>query len=156
CATVSNAAGSRGLVTTHAFGHAQITAALRGVHASTPLTVTLAMLVSIEITPPDQSLAVGLIQEYTATGHFSDSSTQHLSAEVGWGVSDQAVALISRPGVLRARAVGHVQISAQLHDLSATTNLTVTPVAPVSVSIQPVLASVPAGFARQFTAVEAF
>ena len=47
---------------------------------STVLTVTAATLQSIAVTPANPSIAKGLTQQFTATGTYSDSSTQNLTA----------------------------------------------------------------------------
>ncbi|HEX7842208.1 MAG TPA: Ig-like domain-containing protein, partial [Kofleriaceae bacterium] len=56
-ATVSNAAGSRGLAAALALGTARITATLDGISGATTLTVTDAVLVSISVTPVNPSVA---------------------------------------------------------------------------------------------------
>ena len=55
-------------------------------------------LVSIEVTPADPSIANGLTQQFTATGLYTDNSTQDLTTEVTWASSDQAVATVSNTG----------------------------------------------------------
>ena len=61
----------------------------------TTLTVTDATLVSIEVTPADASIADGTTQQFTATGVYTDASTQDLTTEVTWASSDDAVATVS-------------------------------------------------------------
>ena len=67
-------------------GSATLNASLQGHSASTTLTVTAATLVSIAITPPTPSIALGTTQRFTATGTYTDNSTQNLTTEVTWGV----------------------------------------------------------------------
>ena len=59
-------------------------AAKDGKTGSTSLTVTAATLVSIGVTPADPSIADGTAQQFTATGVYSDASTQDLTAQVTW------------------------------------------------------------------------
>ena len=75
---------SAGLATGVATGTATITATLNGVSGSTVLTVTAPLLVSIAVTPANPSLAKGLTQQFTATGTYSDNSTQNLTSQVTW------------------------------------------------------------------------
>src|SRR5262249_53092537 len=58
-ATVSNAAGERGLVRAIATGSTAASAALAGVTTTTTVTVTAATLVSLAVSPASPSLAKG-------------------------------------------------------------------------------------------------
>ena len=60
--------------------------------------MTAATLVSIEVTPADPSIANGTTQQFTATGTYTDASTQDLTAAVTWSSSDEGVATISNAG----------------------------------------------------------
>src|SRR5207302_415940 len=90
-ATISNTAGSQGLVTPVAIGTANITATSGAISGSTQVTVTAASLVSIAVTPATASIAMGTTQQFMATGTFSDSSTQDLTATVHWSSSSATV-----------------------------------------------------------------
>ncbi len=83
-ATISNASGSNGSATSIAAGTTTITAALGGISASTTLTVTTATLVSLAISPTNPSIALGTTQQFTATGTYSDGSTQVLTQSASW------------------------------------------------------------------------
>ena len=57
------------------------------------------ILTSIVILPASATLAVGATQQFTATGTYSDRTTQNLTASVTWSSSDESVATISNaPG----------------------------------------------------------
>src|SRR5204862_4513075 len=58
-----------------------------------------ATLVSIAVTPANPSVAKGTTQAFTATGTFSDGSTQNLTNSVGWSTSSISVAPINSAGV---------------------------------------------------------
>ena len=88
-ATVSNDAGSKGLATAAGAGSTTVSATSGGVTGDTTLTVTDATLVSIEVTPTDASIVNGLTQQFTATGVYTDASTQDLTTEVTWASSDE-------------------------------------------------------------------
>src|SRR5580704_14843286 len=94
-ASVSNLPGSNGLATTLSPGSTAITATLGGISGSTNLTVTAATLVSLGVTPANPSIAKGLKSQFTATGTYTDNSTQILTAQVDWSSSDQTVASVS-------------------------------------------------------------
>ena len=59
---------------------------------SNPVTKTL---VSLALTPLNPSLPRGTVQQFTATGTYSDGSTQDLTTSVSWTSSDTSVATIS-------------------------------------------------------------
>ncbi len=183
-ATVSNGSGSQGLATGVGTGVATISArdsslALPGTAA---LTVTAAVptdptiptipdptiptvpvtLVAITVAPPVASIAQGSTQQFTATGTYSDLSTQDLTDSVTWSSSSSSTATISSTGLATASNVGAATITAT--DPSAlvpgTAALTVIPlVTPptlpaslVAITVSPPVADVEAGAGEQFTA----
>jgi hypothetical protein len=62
---------------------------------TTQLTITPALLESIEVTPPNPQLTIGTTQQFTATGLFTDNSTQDLTTQVTWQSSNTSFATIS-------------------------------------------------------------
>ena len=126
-ATVSNAAGSQGLASSAAPGNTSITATSGAVSGNTTLTVTAAALKSIQVTPVDAKLADGLTEQLTATGIFTDSSTQDVTTQVTWSSADKAVAIVSNAtgshGLVTAVGSGTVILSASLGDVSGTTTV---------------------------------
>ena len=159
-ATVSNADGSNGLATGAAVGSATVSATGGGVSGNTTLTVTDAALVSIDVSPALSSVASGLTRQFTATGHFTDGSTQELTAQVTWGSSDVAVATVSNAdgsnGLATASLVGSATVSAMSGDVTGTATLTVTAPDLVSIDVSPETPSVASGESRQFTATGHF
>jgi uncharacterized protein YjdB len=83
-ASISNLPGTQGLATSVATGTATITAMSGTTSGATTLTVTAAALVSIAITPPNLSIALGTTQQFTATGSFTDGSTKDMTALAIW------------------------------------------------------------------------
>ena len=122
-AAISNAAGSNGLATSVSQGPATITATLGTISGSTNLTVTAATLVSIAITPSSPSIADRTTQQFTATGTYTDNSTQNLTASVAWASSDTTIASISNAagssGLATAAGVGVTSITAALGTFTA-------------------------------------
>ena len=90
------------------------------------LTVTAATLQSIAVTPANPSIAKGATQQFTATGTFSDNSTQNLTGQVTWASATTAVATITAGGLATGVAAGTSTISATLGAVSGSTVLTVT------------------------------
>jgi uncharacterized protein YjdB len=159
-ATISNAAGSHGLATAANVGTTLITATSGAISGSTTLTVTPASLVSIQVTPVNPSIARGLTQQFTATGTFTDTTTQDLTASVTWTSSATTVATISNAagshGLATAANVGTATITATSGAISGSTTLTVTAATLVSIQVTPTNPSVARGLTRQLTATGTF
>lgn len=124
-ATVSDTAGTSGLATGIAPGTATITALFAGLVGTASLTVTNAELTSITITPSDPSVALGGSQQFTATGNFSDGTTEDLTTQVGWTSSNVNVATIDARGLANAAGIGTTTITASMNGVTGTTALTV-------------------------------
>jgi len=87
-ATVS----SQGLVTGVGAGSTTITWTLNGVSGSTTVTVTSATLTSITVTPVNPTIGKSTTVQLTATGKFSDGSSQNLTTQVSWTSGNESVA----------------------------------------------------------------
>jgi uncharacterized protein YjdB len=106
-------------------GATTITATLKQVTASAPLTVgPRATLVSIDVSPAT-TLAVGGTQQFTAVGGYSDGSFQDLTDRVRWSSSDARVARIDRSGLALGVRSGTATITATDGAVSGQTQLTV-------------------------------
>jgi hypothetical protein len=86
---------SDGLALSAGVGPATITASFGGKSGSTVLTVTNAVLQDIDITPAIPTVALGTSQQFTATGTYSDNTTEDLTATVSWSSDNTAVATVS-------------------------------------------------------------
>ncbi len=85
-ASISNAAGRRGVATGLAAGTAMISATLGALTDTTRLTVSPATLVSISVSPPAADVSIGGARALGARGNFSDGSTLDLTSTVTWAV----------------------------------------------------------------------
>ncbi len=116
-----------GLATVLSEGTTNITATLDEISGLTALTgVVVATLESITVTPADASIGEGETQQYTATGTYSDSSEQDLTADVTWDSSDTGVATIDSAGLATAVSAGTSTITATLGEVSDSAEITVT------------------------------
>ena len=141
-----------GLATSVSPGPVTISATFDGITGSTGLTVTAAVLQSIAVTPANTSLPAGETEQFTATGTFSDNSTENLTAQVTWASSDTTWATISSAGLATAVSPGPVTISATFDGITGTTGLTATAAVLKSIAVTPANTSLPAGETEQFTA----
>jgi autotransporter passenger strand-loop-strand repeat protein len=96
-------------------------------------------LQSISVTPANPSATVGNSVTFTATGIFSDNSTEVLTGGVTWASSSTAVATIDSTGKATAVTAGPTTITANVGGVSGSTTLTVTPaaVAPTVTHVDP-------------------
>ncbi len=141
-------------------GTADVSAQFGDLNDSIVVTVTEASLERLIVLPDDAAVPLGLEVNYSATGIFSDGSSEDLTSEVSWSSSDQAVATIAAGGVASTLSVGTTEITAAYAGLSASTralqrnqaatvDLTVTSAEVASVSIQPGILTGPAGSSAQ-------
>jgi 6-phosphogluconolactonase (cycloisomerase 2 family) len=108
-------------------GPITITAASGAVNGTTTLTVTPPTLQSITVTPANPSVGQGGTLQFTATGHFSDGSTQNITATVTWSSANTAIATVSATGLATGVSPGGpVNITATSGAISGFTGLTVT------------------------------
>lgn len=154
-AQISNATGSQGLATSASVGTTTITATAGSISGTATLTV-VPKLASITVSPADQTIILGATQQYAATGHYSDGTTQDITATVTWGSSAGEVAAISNAagtkGLATAAAVGMTTITATSGTLHGTASLKV--VLPlVSIKVTPEKAFALFGGKVQFTAI---
>jgi len=84
-----------------------------------------AALSSITLTPAGSTLAPNGTQQFTATGTYSDGSTQNLTTQVTWSSSATGVATVNSSGLATGVAAGSSTISATLGSISGSTALTV-------------------------------
>ncbi|EMK18216.1 beta strand repeat-containing protein [Leptospira kirschneri] len=141
-ATISNANGTQGRMAAVDTGSTNISASLGGTYSQTTnVTVTSAVLNSIQVSPADISVAKGNTKAYTAIGVYSDFSTLDVTSQVTWTSSSVSIATISNAsgheGLATAVGTGTSTITATLGGISNSTSLTVTAAVLVSLSVGP-------------------
>jgi trimeric autotransporter adhesin len=137
-------------------GTVAVTAVVAARTGTQTLTVTSARLVSIEVSPGG-SAAVGMKVRYSATGRFSDDSTQDLTRQVAWASSDPETAVVGDDGGVTFLRRGSVRISASFAALSdavsGSADVEVTDARVEKIQVLPVNAKIAVGTRLQFTAV---
>jgi hypothetical protein len=93
---------------------------------SISLTVTAPTLRSITVTAPGGLLATGANEQLTATGSYTDGSTQNITTSVTWGSSNSAAATVNTTGVVTGVAVGQTNISAVQGSITGSLSVSVT------------------------------
>lgn len=161
-ATVATISSS-GLATTKTTGSSTITAASGSVSGATTLNVTAATLVSIAVTPANSTMAPGTFQQFTATGTYTDSSTQNLTGTATWSSGDSTIVSIGStaptaglgaavtsppPGVAAATV-----ITATSGSVSGNTGVSVAAPTLNSIAIVDGNVTIAAGTSHQYTAL---
>jgi len=104
-----------------------------------PVTVTngsTATLLSIAVTPQSPTIVKGATRQFTATGTYSDNSTQDVTTQVTWTSSDTFKATISSTGLATGIDLGSATITATLGSIFGSTSVNVvTPL--VSIAVTP-------------------
>ncbi len=150
-----------------ATGTGTITATLGSVPGTATVVVMPATLQSLVVTSSAGSGPPGVDVSFTATGLYSDSTQQDLTAGVSWTSSDATVATISAAGVLSPIAPGSVTVTASSGSISAAITFTVTSggsdggggtTTPyvISVTLTPASASVAKGTTQQYAAMAVY
>lgn len=103
--------------------------------------VTVPFLLSIAVTPANPTVnGGGVTEQFTATGTFSDLSTQNITTQCVWASSDAGAATIgAATGLATTTGGGATTISATQGAVSGNTTLTVTAVI-VSIAVSPLVA----------------
>ena len=97
-------------------------------------------LSSIAVTPASPTLTTGNTQQFTATGTYSNGSSQNLTSQAAWTRTSAAVAAINASGLATAMGAGSATITATLGGVAGSTPLTVQ-TAPLAITT----ASLPGG-----------
>ena len=144
-----------GTATGVAAGTTSITAASGSVTSpGVTLTVTAAVLQSVTIAGAQSSIAAGQTDAFTATGHYSNGTTQTLTTGVVWTSSVPATATINvSSGLATGVAAGTTSITAASGGFTSPgVTLTVTAATLQSIAVTPATASIAAGLTQPYTA----
>jgi hypothetical protein len=114
-----------------------------------------ATLTSIQVAPASGTISFGQSAQFSATGVYSDGSTQNLTNSVTWSSSNTTVATISSSGQAIGGGHGITTITATLNSVSGSTPLTVEG-ALSSLQVTPSAVTILAGSGQQFTATGSF
>lgn len=144
-----------GLATSVGAGATTISAKFDSLTGTTALTVVLQLL-SIAVTPGSPSIALGLTQQFTATGTYSDNTTPDITGLATWSSVTPAVATIDSSGLATGTGVGATLVHAALGTIIGAASLKITQAELTSIAVTPDLASIPVGTLQQYTATGTF
>ncbi len=116
---------STGVATGVSVGTTRIDCKYQEGDASTFVTVTNGTLVSIKVTPANQSITIGQTLNMAATATYSDGTTRDITASVTWTSNTPSIATITQSGLATGVARGSTTITATSGGTSGSTVLTV-------------------------------
>lgn len=154
--SISTTSPIAGLAMALAPGSATITATSGSVSGTASLIVTSATAISIVVTPVNESLPLGLTQQYAANATFSDGTAQDVTNVATWQSSATQIASITTSGLATAKNVGTTNISATFGSAANSTPLTVNAANLNSISITPSNGSIAQGTKIQLAAIGTF
>jgi len=133
-------------------GPVTMTATSEGQSGTASVTVTVAPVAAVTVTPSSGTVAIGQTVQLTATPR--DASGNPLTGRViTWQSSNSAIASVNGSGLVSGVAAGGpVTMTATSEGQSGTASITVSGVPVASVTVSPASASVPVGQTQQLTA----
>ncbi|WP_109486874.1 beta strand repeat-containing protein [Occallatibacter savannae] len=134
-------------------GTVTVTATMNAVSGSAGISVTSAVLASISVSAPSPSVPSGASEQLTATGVYTDNSSQPLTTQVSWQSSDPTVATVSSSGSLTGLKTGTVTVTATLNSLSGTAGIAVSGPSLTSITVSPLVFSIASGQSKQLSAL---
>jgi Domain of unknown function (DUF1929)/Bacterial Ig-like domain (group 2) len=118
--------------------------------AQTLVSIAVAQVYDVKVST---LLPVYQTRQFTATGTYSDGSTQYLTQQVAWTSADTTIATVTaNMGLVTATGVGTVNISASLDGVSGSSSLTTIASTLTGVVITPASWAMQSGKTQQFTA----
>jgi uncharacterized protein YjdB len=111
-------------------------------------------LTGVSVSPRPTSVVVGSTRQLTATATYSDGSTANVTTDASWASNATTTATVTvHGGLVSGVAAGTARVTASLGGKSASSDVTVTPVAPTlqSIALTPDPATVSSGATLQLT-----
>jgi hypothetical protein len=146
----------KGRINAESPGMSTIMAAYESLTGSTFLTISDADLDSIIVKPQSISIPLGSMNQFTATGIFTDEIDDDITDKVNWTSSDITVARVSNEipnkGLVNAISVGTAHIRATFQDKTGYSSLAVLSPELISIQISPDIFAIEIGETRQLYA----
>jgi len=106
-------------------GTTNLTVSYGGIDKVLSISITTAIITSIQVTPIVASKAKDETQQFYATATLDDNSTLDISNSVTWSSSDSTVLEIGSTGIANLKTAGVVAVTATFGGTSNTVNFTV-------------------------------
>ncbi len=154
--TVAFFTGSVGELQGRQTGSTQLSALFGGFTATADLTVTPAVLKRIDVTPRNVVMPKGTRQTFYASGLFSDDSVQDLTSSVSWSSARPEVLSVDLNGEGTAVVEGSAQVIAAQDGLSGSSEVTVSPAALTTLTLNPGTIALPTGLTQILSATATY
>ncbi|MCP4600110.1 MAG: hypothetical protein GY847_06160 [Proteobacteria bacterium] len=162
-ATISNASGSQGLLSSLMEGTATINAILGGVQGSTTVEIVEPELIGLAITPIQPVVPIGETVQFVATAIYANNTSSPIGSGGDWTTSSPTVAdfvdgpgMGGRGGQAEALSAGTTVITVSYNGFSTSTTMTVSSAFVTSLSVTPVQASLAVGSTERLQATAIF
>lgn len=155
--TTGNTISPDGLVTAGTLGAVTVTASFGGKSGTATLTVTDAVLVEIYVGTAYFGAPLGLTDQYSAMGVFSDGSAPDITSTVKMISSNNTVAAVNAQGVVTAKAEGTAYITAldEASGIYGTSIFYASPAIITAITVEPATVDILTDLTQQFTATAA-
>jgi len=120
------------------------------------LGVPAATLVSVAVTPATASIAIGAVQQLTATAVYTDGSARDVSAKATWTSASPAIAGVNAAGAVTGTSAGVAVINAVFESKSGAASITVVPAKLVAIAVQPAMSTINIGNTLQYAVIGSF
>jgi len=155
-ASVAFDAAGEAVVTGHTVGSVQVSATVLGQTGASQVTVSAAVLTSLEVDPATASVPLGASAPLKAVGVYSDGSAADVTAQALWASSSPSVTVSNASGtegLVSAVSLGSATVSATFQGMSASSAVSAVPAQLLSISITASGFSSPLGVPVQLTAM---
>ncbi len=153
-ATISNAPGTMGHLSSLSSGTTVITASSGSIDGSTIATVGTFTIQYVTITPVTPTIAPGTTIALDAMAVYSDSSHHDITSQARWTSSNTGVATVNSSGLVTGISAGNTLITCSTSDgiSSGQTTVTVSPVTLNRITLTPASPVVTEGYTIQLHA----
>jgi hypothetical protein len=139
-----------------AIGRAQIAAVYEEVTGNAAVIVSAAALSSIAIGVPKSSLPEGETEALSATGTYTDGSTQNLTTMVTWQAGPSNVAAMSGQGNLKGLTSGVAQVKAAYQSVTGNASVNVGSAVLAGIAVSAPRSTLPLGESEGLVATGTF
>lgn len=129
-----------------------LTATLGELQATSEVSIREAELVSIQVTPQNAQLPVGLDRQFRAVGQYTDGSSLDITDLVNWS-SPEPGAQIGLDGKALGVQLGSTYITARMDSIEGRAPLEISSAVLSQLRVEPASSSQPAGVPQKFSAI---
>lgn len=126
-----------GLAIGQSQGTVDVTARIQDIDAAARVVVSGAAMTALQVEPIDPVVGRGLRVEMRAMARYADGLVSEVTQAATWTTTNASVTSLTQEGVVRTRQDGTSVIIAEIDQLRATSNITVTDAELTQLNIEP-------------------